>query len=153
MLIVAQSWLGVSASLPSHGRFPARCLWASRTPHRERFGGENQLPFKALSFSARFKHRLRESEIAAGNFGGRSWCWGISDRHPVASVPLVSLNVVKGPEGDGECLPVIDHSPPASFSATHVPDPEAEDHRYLLSWRKTGEIIARGLPDGAVIVS
>lgn len=51
----------------------------------------------------------------------------------MASVPLVSLNVVKGPEGDGECLPVIDHSPPASFSATHVPDPEAEDHRYLLS--------------------
>ena len=49
-----------------------------------------------------------------GNSGGRPWRWGISDGHPVASAPLVSLSVVKGPEGDGDSLPVIDHSPPAS---------------------------------------
>lgn len=40
--------------------------------------------------------------------------WGMADGHPVASAPLVSLNVVKGPEGDGESLPVIDHGPAAS---------------------------------------
>lgn len=48
------------------------------------------------------KHRLQGGEVVTGNSGGRPWRWGIADRRPVASAPLVSLNVVKGPEGDGE---------------------------------------------------
>lgn len=114
-LTVAQSWESSATMQEAPGK--VRLNWlprVSRTPHQEGSVEKNSCNLKRSASLPGCKRRLWGSEVVTGNSGGRPWCWGIADRPPVASVPLVSLNVVKGPEGDGESLPVIDRSPPAS---------------------------------------
>lgn len=48
------------------------------------------------------------------NSGGRTQCWEISDRQPVASALLVFLDLLKGSWRGYTSLPVTDHNPPAS---------------------------------------
>lgn len=100
--LTVQSW----GTLPSHGRLPAKHTWAgdpwtSGMPTGRGSVEKKQLPFKALGFSARLKHKLQDvRQHITRNSGGRTQCWEISDRQTVASALLVFLDVLEGPEGD-----------------------------------------------------
>lgn len=91
---------------------------------------KKQLPFNALGFSARLKHKLQDvRQHITCNSGGRTQCWEISDRQPVASALLVFLDVLEGPEGDMHLCQLLI----AILQPLQVSDPEFEGKGNVLS--------------------